>query len=140
MINADVQELLRYLKALVFNVKMNDSIPEKFAADENFLELDKSLRTIRNSAVELGTGNLSHEIRGKGFILGTLKNLQASLRNLTWKTKAIASGDFSQSVHFLGHFSEAFNSMTKKLELSIQEMKEAQEHREWCFIPFPMPL
>ncbi|WP_050740084.1 sensor domain-containing diguanylate cyclase [Acetobacterium bakii] len=137
MIKEDLQELLNYLKALVFDIKTNAVIPQKFAADEDFLELDKSLKSIRNATVELSAGNLSYEIQGKGFVIGSLKNLQASLRNITWKTKAIATGDFSQSVHFLGDFSDAFNSMTQKLASSILEMKEAQEHFEMVFHTIP---
>lgn len=123
MISEDAQELLDYLRALVLDVKINNAVPEKLADNDEFVELDAIVRTIRESAKELGVGNLSYDIQGKGFILGSMKNLQASLRNLTWKTKAIASGDFSQSVDFLGEFSDAFNSMTRKLEHSIQEIK-----------------
>ena len=92
MINENEQELLKYLKALVFDVKIKEEIPEKFKENGDFSELDEMIRTIRTSANELGVGNLSYEIKGKGYVLGSLKSLQASLRNLTWKTQAIASG------------------------------------------------
>lgn len=137
MISEDERGLLKYLKALVSDVKIKEAMPEKFKEDDDFLELDKMIRTIRRSAHELGVGNLSYEIKGKGYVIGSLKNLEASLRNLTWKTQAIASGDFSQSVHFLGEFSDAFNRMTRKLESSIQEIKEAREHFELVFETIP---
>ncbi|HEY5556755.1 diguanylate cyclase [Acetobacterium sp.] len=137
MIDENEQELLKYLKALVFDVKIKEEIPEKFKENGDFSELDEMIRTIRTSANELGVGNLSYEIKGKGYVLGSLKSLQASLRNLTWKTQAIAAGDFSQSVHFLGEFSDAFNSMTRKLESSIQEINEAREHFELVFETIP---
>lgn len=137
MISEEAQELLRYLRALVFDVKINEESLDKFKEDDNFSELDKMIRTIRTSATELRVGNLSYEIIGKGYLLGSIKSLQASLRNLTWKTKAIALGDFSQSVDFLGEFSDAFNSMTRKLESSIQEINEAREHFELVFNTIP---
>lgn len=137
MINKDAQELLDYFKALLYDMKITRDVPEKLADNDVFQQLDETLKTIRESAAELGNGNLSFEIRGKGYVLGSVKNLQASLRNLVWKTKSIASGDFSQNVDFRGEFSDAFNTMTKKLESSIQEIKEAQDHFELIFHTIP---
>ena len=57
--------------------------------------------------------------KGKIKVLHSFKNLQASLRNLTWTTQKIAQGDFSQKVSFIGDFSEAFNSMTQQLKISF---------------------
>jgi signal transduction histidine kinase len=88
-------------------------------------------------SAELGNGNISHEIKGKGYVLGSMKNLQASLQNLTWITKTIAAGDFSQRVHFLGDFSDALNSITAKLESSIHEIEEARSHFEMVFQTIP---
>ncbi|MFH1134527.1 MAG: histidine kinase dimerization/phospho-acceptor domain-containing protein, partial [Pseudomonadota bacterium] len=64
---------------------------------------------------------------GRSPLAGSLKNLQASLRNLTWTTQQIADGDFSHQVSFMGEFSEAFNRMTKQLENSFARNKEAEE-------------
>lgn len=137
MINKDAQELLDYFKTLLYDMKITRDIPEKLADNDVFQQLDETLKTIRESAAELGNGNLSFDIKGKGYVLGSVKNLQSSLRNLVWKTKSIASGDFSQNVDFRGEFSDAFNTMTKKLESSIQEIKEAQEHFELIFHTIP---
>ncbi|MBC3889532.1 diguanylate cyclase [Acetobacterium paludosum] len=137
MISNEARLLLDYLEAQLYDVKTNQDIPTSLANDEGFLQLDKTIKIIRASVVELGNGNLSYQINGKGYVLGSLKSLQASLRNLTWKTKAIAAGDFSQSVHCLGDFSDSFNSMTKKLEVSIHEIKEIQEHFKMIFDTIP---
>ncbi|MBI4856619.1 MAG: diguanylate cyclase [Acetobacterium woodii] len=137
MISKDARSLLDYLKALLNDVRIKPDIPTDMIDDEDFLCLDKTIKSVREAALELGKGNLSYSIEGKGYVLGSLKALQSSLRNLTWKTKAIAAGDFSQSVHFLGDFSDSFNSMTKQLAVSIQEIKEAQEHFEMVFNTIP---
>lgn len=137
MISKDSRFLLDYLKALLNDPRIKVDIPTEMANDEEFLNLNKTVIAVREATVELGKGNLSYTIEGKGYVLGSLKALQSSLRNLTWKTKAIAAGDFSQSVHFLGDFSDSFNSMTKKLAASIQEIKEAQEHFEMVFNTIP---
>ncbi len=71
----------------------------------------------------LARGDLSFEApKGKMLILQSLKNLQASLRHLTWTTQQIATGDFSREVDFMGDFSAAFNSMTQKLKNSFTEL------------------
>ena len=137
MISNDIQSILEYFKALLNDLHVSAEAPENVGNDATFLELDQALKTIRAAAVELGNGNLSHSITGKGYVVGSIKNLQASLRNLTWITKAIASGDFSQRVHFLGDFSEAFNIMTEKLETSIRDLEEARSHFEMVFQTIP---
>jgi two-component system sensor histidine kinase/response regulator len=76
----------------------------------------------------LSRGDLSFEApKGKMLILQSLKNLQASLRHLTWTTQQIAKGDFSHEVDFMGDFSAAFNSMTQQLKDSFTERKKANE-------------
>ncbi|KAF5088306.1 MULTISPECIES: diguanylate cyclase [Acetobacterium] len=137
MISKDARSILEYFKALLNDLRVSVIPPENISNDDSFLEIDQTIKTIRNSATALGNGNLSEDINGRGYVLGSLKNLQASLRNLTWITKTIASGDFSQRVHFLGDFSEAFNSMTEKLESSIHELEEARSHFEMVFQTIP---
>jgi diguanylate cyclase (GGDEF)-like protein/PAS domain S-box-containing protein len=131
------KRLLTYLKALVFDIKIENSLPEEFLHDEEIVKIDEILRTLRGSIRAIGNGDLSYKIQGSGYILGVLKNLQASLKNLTWQTKAIASGDFSQRVDFLGEFSTAFNRMVEKLNISIHELNEAKELFEMVFETIP---
>jgi diguanylate cyclase (GGDEF)-like protein len=78
-------------------------------------ELFAVLSGIRALTAALGQGDLAHEIRFKGYLVGTLKALQASLRHLTWQTQRIASGDLSQRVDFMGEFASAFNTMVERL-------------------------
>jgi signal transduction histidine kinase/CheY-like chemotaxis protein len=79
----------------------------------------------------LSRGDLSYEApKGKLSILQSLKNLQASLRHLTWVTQQISNGDFSHEVDFMGDFSTAFNRMTQQLKDSFAERKKAAEEAE----------
>jgi two-component system, sensor histidine kinase and response regulator len=76
----------------------------------------------------LGRGEINVEpLRGNMIIFQSLKALHASLRNLTWITKQVAAGDFSQQVSFMGEFSAAFNSMTEQLQISFQERKRTTD-------------
>lgn len=137
MISQDARSILEYFKSLLNDLRIKAVPADYVSSDDAFLEVDQTIKAIRNASAELGNGNLSHDIKGKGYVLGSMKNLQASLRNLTWITKTIAAGDFSQRVHFLGDFSEAFNSMTAKLESSIHEIEEARSHFEMVFQTIP---
>ncbi|MEI9478919.1 MAG: response regulator, partial [Deltaproteobacteria bacterium] len=79
-------------------------------------------------AYHLGRGEIDIDSpKGNLIIVQSLKSLHASLRTLTWVTKQIATGDFSQRVSFMGEFSEAFNSMTDQLQTSFQERSKSME-------------
>ncbi|MCX5818695.1 MAG: response regulator [Deltaproteobacteria bacterium] len=79
-------------------------------------------------AYHLGRGEIDLDPPKVGLIFAqSLKSLHASLRTLTWTTKQIAAGDFTQKVSFMGEFSEAFNSMTAQLENSFLERKKSEE-------------
>lgn len=76
----------------------------------------------------LSRGELEFEPpRGKMRALQSFKSLQASLRHLTWKTKAIAAGDFDQQVDFIGDFSNAFNQMTQQLKQSFTTIEHQNQ-------------
>ncbi len=62
--------------------------------------------------------------RGRSHALQSIKNLQANLRHLTWKTQRIAAGDLTQRVDFMGDFSTAFNQMTRQLQESFARIEE----------------
>jgi len=68
------------------------------------------------------TGDLIYPIHMKGFVPGSIKGMQASLRHLTWQTKAIASGDYTQRIDFMGEFSEAFNAMVLQLDETMHDL------------------
>jgi two-component system sensor histidine kinase/response regulator len=77
-------------------------------------------------AYHLSRGEINFEIspRQSMMIGQSLKALLASLKNLTWTTKQIAQGDFTQKVSFMGEFSEAFNSMTAQLKNAFDELEK----------------
>ncbi|MFC1650880.1 response regulator [Candidatus Latescibacterota bacterium] len=79
-------------------------------------------------AYNVGKGDINIEPpKGNLRIAQSLKGLHASLKNLTWTTQQIATGDFNQTVNFMGEFSEAFNTMTNQLKESFQDRKKSNE-------------
>ena len=70
----------------------------------------------------LATGDLRGDFRLKGRFAGAIKALQANLRHITWQVQAIANGDLTQRVDFMGDFSAAFNKMVEGIIESRQQL------------------
>ncbi|MDR2355588.1 MAG: GGDEF domain-containing protein [Clostridiales Family XIII bacterium] len=99
-------------------------IDPDLAEKPNFKKLWRFLEDLRELSYALSRGDLQKFAYSKGFILSNLKALQANLRHLTWQTKQVADGDFSQRVEFLGEFSDSFNEMAAKLEKSTETLMQ----------------
>jgi len=68
-------------------------------------------------AKTLTEGNLGTQLPDKeNHMSGSLKSLHATLKHLTWQTKQVAKGDYSQRVDYMGEFSTAFNMMVQQLD------------------------
>jgi PAS domain S-box-containing protein len=79
----------------------------------------------REFALALASGNLDVPPPPRNMWASPFKQLHAALRHLSWQTRRIAEGDFSQRVHFMGDFSSAFNSMTEALKESEERVRLA---------------
>lgn len=132
-------EIIDYINSLLIDTYIPSEIPDSLLEVEGLDEIDNTIKTLRQSINRISNGELSNKINGRGYLIGTIKNLQASLKNLIWQTKVISSGDFSQRVDFLGDFSDAFNSMVKKLESTILEVTNSKEIFELFFDTIPDP-
>jgi diguanylate cyclase (GGDEF)-like protein len=97
-------------------------IPEKFAAVDSLHVLHAYLMELRAFLFVASNGDLSGKISLDGFVGGSLKTLQANLRHMTWQTKMVAGGDFSQRAEFMGEYSESFNSMVAQLKRTLEEL------------------
>lgn len=84
--------------------------------------LTEALSALTNAAHHLSIGDMDVSFAAKLPASHHLKNLQATLRHLTWQTGQIAKGDFSQRVEFLGEFSQSFNWMVEQLDAYRQKI------------------
>ena len=122
--------LFEYLRDIIYDSENAKLDIEQL--DEPFLKLgmglqylDKAVKEVKHYSAELSQGNLSIEAPGRdNFLCENLKNIHANLNHLTWQAKQVAKGDYSQSVSYLGEFSEAFNTMTKQLKEREEELEE----------------
>jgi len=98
-------------------------LPDELADIDGFPQLHSTLLEIRTAILGFASGKLDYQVTKKGYLPGSIKSLQASLHHLTWQTKRIASGDFTQRVDFMGDFSESFNSMVTLLDESMRKLE-----------------
>lgn len=98
-----------------------------------FDEYNESCTFIKNITI----GQLDFKTSRSNFLIKSyLKTLQMMLNHLTWKTKSIAEGDFTQRINFLGDFSNSYNYMVEMLDENIkkvnaqsQQIKQYQEQK-----------
>ena len=122
--------LFEYLRDIIYdseNAKLDlEQLDEPFwKLGKGLQYLDKAVKEMKHYSAELSQGNLSIEAPGRdNFLCENLKNIHANLNHLTWQAKQVAKGDYSQSVSYLGEFSEVFNTMTKQLKEREEELEE----------------
>lgn len=96
--------------------------PDRFSSVSSFQVFFDMLMSARNFLGAASNGDLSKKVECSGYTGGLLKTLQANLRHLTWQTKMVASGDFTQRVEFMGEFSDSFNAMVMQLDGTLKEL------------------
>jgi diguanylate cyclase (GGDEF)-like protein len=118
-----LREAINFLEQAIGDPAPANNLPANLKPYPALNDLYANLLELREFSLDLVQGDLSRELRLKGYLAGALKSFQANLRHLTWQTQMIASGDFSQRVDFMGEFSDAFNSMVIQLDESLQQIK-----------------
>jgi diguanylate cyclase (GGDEF)-like protein/PAS domain S-box-containing protein len=104
--------------------RVPETIPDDAVCADELRRLAEYLAAVQCFTVALGNGDLSASLTGFGGpVAGGLKSLQASLRHLTWQTRQVAAGDFSQRVDFMGEFAASFNAMV----VSLAEARRGME-------------
>lgn len=130
MVDRNSELLFEYLRSILYDSKIKTLDVENL--DEPFQKLglglqylEKAVTEMKHYSAALSKGNLSVEVPARDNLLcENLKNIHANLNHLTWQAKQVAKGDYSQTVSYLGEFSEAFNTMTKQLEEREERLKQ----------------
>jgi diguanylate cyclase (GGDEF)-like protein len=106
------------------------TVPElegELAENPLLREIHNELKVIRETVLAFSAGNFSPAIGVRGIIPGGLKELQAHLRHMIWQVQMVEKGDFSQKLHFMGEFSEAFNNMIKQFDRTLSDLRQKEE-------------
>lgn len=122
--------LFEYLRSILYDSQIQtldvvklDEPYQKLGLGLQFLE--RAVREMKTYSEALSRGNLSVKTPPRdNFLCENLKNIHANLNHLTWQAKQVAKGDYSQSVSYLGEFSEAFNTMTRQLQEREESFRE----------------
>ena len=123
----DPVDLLAWLVNSLIESASPPPIPEELKAVPRIDELHQKLVGLRGILSDFTKGNLSGDIRMKGFMPGSLKALQSHLRHMTWQVQQVERGDFTQRLQFLGEFSEAFNNMVIQLDTTMKALRLKEE-------------
>jgi hypothetical protein len=112
------EQLARLLRGETTEVAQfgDDLDPELKSLCDTVNRLVVSFNNAHEFIQSLAEGNLEVSSPQNNLLASPFKQLQANLLHLTWQTKQIADGDYSQRVYFMGAFSTAFNSMVEALE------------------------
>lgn len=125
--------LFEYLRSILYDPKVQPLALEQL--DEPYQKLgmglqylEKMIEEMKQYSAALSKGDLSGTVATRGNSLcDNLKNIQANLNHLTWQAKQVAKGDYSQTVSYLGEFSDAFNTMTAQLRERENALKQEAE-------------
>jgi adenylate cyclase len=80
---------------------------------------------------QIAQGELdTRPLLGRMVVTQHFKALQSNLKHLTWKTQQVAAGDLEQEVDFMGDFSTAFNTMTRQLKDSREQLMALNKELE----------
>lgn len=120
---AHLTAAVKNLQDLIAAPKVSPEPPPEFAEVDGYSQLYTTLLEVRTAISMFASGNFDYQVTKKGYLPGSIKSLQASLNHLTWQTKRVASGDFTQRVDFMGEFSESFNSMVELLDQSMRKLE-----------------
>lgn len=101
-------------------------LPKEFDDVAEGLKLLRDwMKEQKKFATDLGNGDLSTPTPDKeNIIVQPLKLLQSNLSHLTWQTKQVAKGDYSQQLDFMGDFSNSFNTMIHQLKTRRDKLNE----------------
>ena len=136
MEDKNCQLLFEYLRSILYDP--SSAFLDLETLDEPFRKLgmglqylDQAVREMKACTAALSNGNLADFNPSRdNFLCENLKNIHANLNHLTWQAKQVAKGDYSQTVSYLGEFSEAFNTMTKQLREREHFLKEEAEREK----------
>lgn len=105
--------LFEYLRSILYDSEVKtleiDSLDEPFRKLGMGLQyLETAVKEMKQCSAALSKGDLSSfKPARENFLCENLKNIHANLNHLTWQAKQVAKGDYSQTVSYLGEFSEA---------------------------------
>ncbi|MCL1893689.1 MAG: GGDEF domain-containing protein [Holophagaceae bacterium] len=104
-----------------------ENLPPIVLLDKKYNKLFEDVKQFRSFMLSMANGDLSQRLLVKGYMAGVLKTFHANLKHLTWQTKMVSRGDFTQRVHFMGEFASSFNTMVEQLDNTRRGLIESEK-------------
>lgn len=108
------QEVVEFLAQTLMD-PVNPAPTPALSALDGFEGLYSLLADIKDVLHSFSKGEFSHKFSRVGSTAGYIKALQSNIRHLSWQCNAVAEGDLTLRVEFMGALSDAFNRMTESL-------------------------
>ncbi len=132
MKKSDSDILIQQIRNIVRNKPLTEEM--KLNSEET-VDLQEAMDYLSTCLLEcniflnhLRLGDLEAKPPGRhNFFAGSLKELHAALRHLTWQANQVASGDYNHKVSFLGDFSTSFNQMIHQLDEREAQLKNQSD-------------
>lgn len=102
-------------------------LPPELLVVKGFEDLYATLVDIKDVLQHFSKGDFGHKFNRRGSTAGCIKALQSNIRHLAWQCNAVADGDLTQRVEFMGVLSDAFNRMTETLAAKHEVIRLKQE-------------
>ena len=122
----DFADLLHFCLSLI-NDSVLPKVPERLKDIDEVNELHHKISELRTVMLSFSKGDFSGNLRISGSCAGYLKALQANIRHLDWQVRAVAGGDFTQRITFMGELSESFNEMIQQLDSTLKRLTAKEE-------------
>ena len=126
--------LFDYIRDVLYAPKQARLEPEKLIEPfrnlaKGLLFTGKCIEENRSLSKELSQGKLDSQIRisSDNEVASGLKNLQATLKHISWQVGQIAKGDYNQRLNFAGMFSDSINDMIDQLKEREGAMRAEME-------------
>ena len=117
---------IQHIHALL-NSAATPTIPPELEDMEEMQALHTHILGLRDHLSRVSRGDLSQDVKERGYLAGLIKSHLANLRHLAWQVEQVSKGDFSQRVDFMGVFSEAFNNMVVQLDTTLTSLRTTED-------------
>lgn len=128
--------LFDYLRDILFfpekaDINLSELPPQYQKLGEGLQYLLECVLENRVFVGALARGNLSVTPPSvENPISAPAKELQGSLRHITWQITRVAKGDYKQHIDFMGEFSSSFNVMIEQLVERTRNLEQARQSSE----------
>jgi len=133
-VQSSLDLMFAYLRDVLYDPKKADLDPDELP--EPFRDLGRGLlfigqcvdqsRTLAN-LIARGDLDTSFRVSRDNDIASGLKNLQATLKHITWQVRQVAKGDYNQRLSFAGAFSDSINDMITQLKERDEALRDEIE-------------